>query len=386
MNSTSKFRKTSASSSALLPELFKPNYSIAEAALLIGKSEDTLTRWCKSGKLPAIPERFGSRQSFRIPQASLRVYFQERTQEAALGEQLKLVRQQQRSAIRQGDLLEKFRKSCLQGVITGRPFSVYTATYYHDHMRKFFDQFSRLSYVSLKDRLLDIPAERFATRDKLFKAAICFAKFLIQEKQAEEALIDELKPLKPKRHLPPKRISVDDDGLVAMLEAAKADQEDHLIVMLLAQTGLRAGEFCNLKIGDLDLKNRVLTVTCGKGGKSRVVGLTETLTEALKGFLVLREEKSRTRPLAASEWLFLNDRGKQMDKDGLNQRIKRIGRLAGVTVTTHAMRRAFVTINANKGRSLVMLQMACGHADIKTTRDYCRTSEQEMVKAMQEWG
>ncbi|MFN7309842.1 MAG: tyrosine-type recombinase/integrase [Vampirovibrionales bacterium] len=55
-------------------------------------------------------------------------------------------------------------------------------------------------------------------------------------------------------------------------------------------------------------------------------------------------------------------------------------------VTTHAMRRAFVTINANKGRSLVMLQMACGHADIKTTRDYCRTSEQEMVKAMQEWG
>jgi site-specific recombinase XerD len=50
------------------------------------------------------------------------------------------------------------------------------------------------------------------------------------------------------------------------------------------------------------------------------------------------------------------------------------------------MRPAFVTINANKGRSLVMLQMACGHADIKTTRDYCRTSEQEMVKAMQEWG
>jgi site-specific recombinase XerD len=50
------------------------------------------------------------------------------------------------------------------------------------------------------------------------------------------------------------------------------------------------------------------------------------------------------------------------------------------------MRPAFVTINANKGRSLVMLQMACGHADIKTTRDYCRTSEQEMDKAMQEWG
>jgi hypothetical protein len=57
-------------------------------------------------------------------------------------------------------------------VITGHSFFIYTATYYHDQMRKFFDQFSHLSYVSLKDRLLDILAERFATRDKLFKAAI----------------------------------------------------------------------------------------------------------------------------------------------------------------------------------------------------------------------
>ncbi|MFM7389947.1 MAG: tyrosine-type recombinase/integrase [Vampirovibrionales bacterium] len=318
--------------------------------------------------MPAIPESFGSRQSFKIPQASMRVYFQEREQQTALGDQLKHTRQQQRTAIKQSDLLDKFRKSCLQGVITGRPFSHYTATYYHDHMRKFFAQFGKLSYVSLKDRLLDIPADRFASRDKLFKAAVCFAKFLVQEKQAGEALIDELKPLKPKRHLPPKPVSVDDDGLNAMLDAASQDQEDLLIVMLLSQTGLRAGEFCNLKVGDLDLKNRILTVTCGKGGKSRVVGLTETLTEALKGFMVVRDRKNKTRALAASDWLFLNDLGKQMDKDGLNQRIKRIGRLAGVTVTTHAMRRAFVTINANKGRSLVMLQMVYGHADNGASR------------------
>jgi site-specific recombinase XerD len=75
-----------------------------------------------------------------------------------------------------------------------------------------------------------------------------------------------------------------------------------------------------------------------------------------------------------------------MRKDGVYQRVRRIGDKAGVQTASHALRRAFVTLNANKGRSLVMLQMACGHADIKTTRDYCRTSEQELIEAMKGWG
>jgi integrase/recombinase XerD len=78
-------------------------------------------------------------------------------------------------------------------------------------------------------------------------------------------------------------------------------------------------------------------------------------------------------------------RFQQMIRDGLLNRIRRIGKRAGVDVSPHALRRAFVTINANKGRSLVMLQMACGHSDIKTTRSYCKTSEEEMINAMKEW-
>jgi integrase len=66
-------------------------------------------------------------------------------------------------------------------------------------------------------------------------------------------------------------------------------------------------------------------------------------------------------------------------------RLKRLGKEAGVTVSPHALRRCFVTLNANKGRPLQMLKHACGHSDIKTTMGYCMTTEQEVIEAMKEW-
>jgi len=74
-----------------------------------------------------------------------------------------------------------------------------------------------------------------------------------------------------------------------------------------------------------------------------------------------------------------------MTRDGLLNRIRRLGKKLNIDVSPHALRRAFVTINANKGRSLVMLQMACGHSDIKTTRSYCKTTEEEVIREMKNW-
>jgi len=74
-----------------------------------------------------------------------------------------------------------------------------------------------------------------------------------------------------------------------------------------------------------------------------------------------------------------------MGRSGLLQRVERLGQLACVKVSPHALRRAFVTINANKGRPLVILQRSCGHSDIKTTMSYCLTAEQEVIEAMKGW-
>jgi len=131
--------------------------------------------------------------------------------------------------------------------------------------------------------------------------------------------------------------------------------------------------FCGQCREDIDLNKGFLIVQCGKGGKSRKVGISKAL-------LALLEECKKSRGS-----LLNNSENNPMDRHGIRARLNRIGKKAGVKVHPHALRRAFVTINANKGRPLQMLQIACGHSDIKTIRNYCMTSEQEVIEAMQGW-
>lgn len=153
---------------------------------------------------------------------------------------------------------------------------------------------------------------------------------------------------------------------------------ERLLVILLSQTGLRVTEAANLELGDLDFDRQILTVRIAKWGKTRRVGLTEQVIHALQNYLV-------HRPKCAQKQLLLNRKKEPINRYGIRTRLEKPGRLAGVSVNPHALRRAFVTLNANKGRPLVMLQMACGHSDIATTRSYCLTTEDETVQAMQNW-
>ena len=152
-----------------------------------------------------------------------------------------------------------------------------------------------------------------------------------------------------------------------------------MIVHLLSSTGLRASEFCALRLQDVNLTEGYLIVQRGKGGKRRRVGLNSLCCQLLTQHLDTLPYQTPTSSV------FLNNLKEPMTRDGLLNRIRFLGKKTGLDVSPHALRRAFVTINANKGRSLVMLQMACGHSDIKTTRSYCKTTEDEMIREMQGW-
>lgn len=74
------------------------------------------------------------------------------------------------------------------------------------------------------------------------------------------------------------------------------------------------------------------------------------------------EDYRKERGSNQQEALFLNKLGGPIDRHGIHHRLERLGKIAGVKVNSHALRRNFVTINANKGRPLQMLQIACGHS------------------------
>ncbi|HEY9687600.1 MAG TPA: tyrosine-type recombinase/integrase [Coleofasciculaceae cyanobacterium] len=268
-------------------------------------------------------------------------------------------------------------QSLRHGIFNGRAYSEHCIRLYDYQMGWFFKRFEEVSVANFKLALMQIPIERFSTRLKLFEAINCFAKFLIQEGVLEEGFLLQLKRFRPKRHLPPKKLTVDQAGLDRLLAACETPM-DRLLLILLSQTGLRASEAAGLELADLHLDKRYLVVKRAKWGKTRRVGLTQTAIEAIESFLLHREHPD-------SSFLMTKVNGKPMDRNGILTRIYKLGRKSGVPVSPNALRRAFVTINANKGRPLPMLQIACGHSNITTTRSYCMTTEDETIEAMQGW-
>ncbi len=277
----------------------------------------------------------------------------------------------------QVEYISSWKDAMRFGLMGGRPFSEISVRTYAHYTEWFLQEYGCLSIENLKKALISIPIEHFAKRLKLFQSLTSFAKYLVQEGFLDDAYLAESKKFKPRRHLPERKITVDQKGLDKLLDASQSALE-RLIVILLSQTGLRVNEAANLSLKDIDFENKFLTVRLAKWGKTRRVGLPMSVISAIQTYLTFR-------PKVEEDWLFINRNGERMDRFGIRNRLDRIGKRAEVKVTPHALRRAFVTLNANKGRPLVMLQIACGHNDIATTRSYCMTTEDETIEAMQNW-
>ena len=234
-----------------------------------------------------------------------------------------------------------------------------------------------MSFQALSDAL-EKCGGKYGRRAKIYKAVVCFSKYLHREGLLPESFFHEVKPLFPKRHKEPKRVTVNEAGLLKLLEHCNKPIETALLIVLTS-TGLRASELCNLKLSDINLETRVFTAFDRKAGKTTTLGLTAMAVSTLK------EYRESLPTWIDSPNVFVDEAGKPMSRLAIYNRLKRLGQRAGIAVHPHALRRAFVTINANKGRPLQMLQIACGHSSIKTTMDYCRTSEQEVIEAMKGW-
>jgi site-specific recombinase XerD len=121
-----------------------------------------------------------------------------------------------------------------------------------------------------------------------------------------------------------------DDEIRAMLKACAGpglrDRRDEAILRLMVETGARAGEVAALSVADVDLMAGTAIVRRGKGGKGRVVPIGPQTARAIDRYLRLR----RGHLLASSDALWLGDRGKPFNYDGLHKSLAYRARLADV--------------------------------------------------------
>lgn len=104
------------------------------------------------------------------------------------------------------------------------------------------------------------------------------------------------------------------------------DRRDEAIIRLMVESGSRAGEVAMMLLPDVDLQAGIAIVRRGKGGKGRSVPFGPQTVRALDRYVRAR----RTHRLAATDDLWLGDRGKQFSYDALHKSLAMRARMAGV--------------------------------------------------------
>lgn len=160
----------------------------------------------------------------------------------------------------------------------------------------------------------------------------------------------------------------------------KLSKEERLkekaIIELLYSTGLRVSELCSLNI-DIDMSNNEFTIR-GKGGKLRLVFLSERAKDFLKQYLDLRNDnKDSLSEKYLNEALFITSVGNRIHPRYIQRIIKKRSILAGVSkkITPHTIRHFFATDLLKNGADIRSVQMLLGHSSISTTQVYTNISD-----------
>jgi site-specific recombinase XerD len=149
---------------------------------------------------------------------------------------------------------------------------------------------------------------------------------------------------------------------------------------LLWQGGLRLGEVEELRLEDIDVPQRRLTVRNGKGLQDRTIYLTETSILALQEYLAVRGQSSGDiTPTNLGGHVFLY-RNAPFKKDLLRAQLKAAGKRVGVKVYPHRLRHTCATQLLNAGCRITSIQAFLGHKKLNTTMIYARAYDQSVAE------
>lgn len=151
------------------------------------------------------------------------------------------------------------------------------------------------------------------------------------------------------------------------------------LLEILYATGLRVSELVSLPMVAVQRGAHIILVK-GKGGKERMVPLTQAAQVAIEAWGVFRNEKS--------PYLFPSgSKEGHLTRQRFGQILKGLADLAGLKpshVSPHKLRHAFATHLLEHGADLKSVQQMLGHADISTTQIYTHVVGQRLQDMVQE--
>jgi integrase/recombinase XerD len=170
---------------------------------------------------------------------------------------------------------------------------------------------------------------------------------------------------------------------------------DRALMEVLYATGIRLAEAHKLDLYDVDTASAVLIVRQGKGGRDRLVPLTENACAWLSRYITAarpelavgvrprRTTKNKSLSKAPTPALWLSLEGRRLSKQMIAQRITGYAMQTGVKATPHTFRHSCATHLLRGGASIRHVQRLLGHRGLETTEIYTHVEVQDLRLVVQ---
>lgn len=211
-----------------------------------------------------------------------------------------------------------------------------------------------------------------------------FYKFLELNKYTNKTPLTTITNPKTVKKLPKILSEEEIEKLLDINLKTDFDYRNKAMLELMYSSGLRVSELINLNVNDIDLSNASVRIF-GKGSKERIIPLNDYAIDALNNY-ILNHRRSLFKH-GESNYLFLNNHGNKMTRQGFFKILKKIAKEKGIKseLSPHTLRHSFATHLLKHGADLRSIQELLGHSDISTTQIYTHITSERLQKNYEEF-
>lgn len=156
---------------------------------------------------------------------------------------------------------------------------------------------------------------------------------------------------------------------------------DKAILETLFSTGLRVSELAKLNRDQVDLKRKEFGVI-GKGGRARVVFLSDGAAKWLTKYLAVRVDRFKPLFIRFSRGITPDEQGEKMrlTTRSIQRAVEKYARKAKLPnlVSPHSLRHSFATDLLMAGADIRSVQEMLGHKNIATTQIYTHVTNRQL--------
>jgi len=261
-----------------------------------------------------------------------------------------------------------------------RNYSPHTLKYYLSVIKQFVlwlnVPLEQVSFDKIEDYIDYLHQKRMQPASiNLYLAIIrVFYNYLRYEEKVE--LLNPVKAncrLRVPRPLPR---AMREDQVDRFFEVIKT-RRDWAMFRLMLRCGLRVEEVAHLSLGDIDIKQRRIMVVDGKGGKDRVVYISDDAADGLLAYLKLRSHRRVKKVFLVEKGDY---KGQPISVRGIQKRMEYYAKKTGLKISCHHLRHTMATQLLNADAQVESIQDLLGHNWITTTERYCKVSNMKVKR------